>query len=235
MSAKRLRWPRPICLLVADDSDDVVRVLLREVRVGVVQRAPHLVGMLLVDAEHDRLGPAVGAPEVLSQVLGRGLGAGEQRNDALEIIRRVQAVGDLLAEEVELPLIRRPTVSVRAQHDAADTVRGEEAVVDALSERVLEQRAAAEVVVGVGGLVALRRRGHAELRRRREVVEDRAPRRLGSGASPVALVDDDEVEEVRGELPKHAVEVRTAVRELLVEAEVDLPASLGFAVKLPDR
>ena len=50
----------------------------------------------------------------------------------------------------------------------------------------------------------------------------------------MTLVDDDEIEEVGVEIAKHAVEVRTAVRELLVQPEVDLTPALGLAAKLPD-
>ena len=69
------------------------------------------------------------------------------------------------------PSVGRPAVRVGAQDDPAHPVGREEAVLDALCERVLEERVA-EVVVAVDGLVALRGRGHAELRRRREVLED---------------------------------------------------------------
>jgi len=54
----------------------------------------------------------------------------------------------------------------------------------------------AEVGVGVGVDGALGRGGQAQLHGRREVVQDRAPRALVPGAATVALVDDDEVEEV---------------------------------------
>lgn len=47
----------------------------------------------------------------------------------------------------------------------------------------------------------LRRCGQPELDRAGEVVEDRAPRRVLAGAAAMAFVDDDQVEEVRAELP----------------------------------
>jgi hypothetical protein len=46
-----------------------------EVRIGLVQRQSHLLGVLGVDAEHDRLGEPVGPLEVLGQVSGRSSGA----------------------------------------------------------------------------------------------------------------------------------------------------------------
>lgn len=52
----------------------------------------------------------------------------------------------------------------------------------------------------------------------------------------MALVDDDQVEEVRSELSEHAAGVFADVGQLLVESEVDLAPCLGLAsLELPDR
>jgi len=51
----------------------------------------------------------------------------------------------------------------------------------------------------------------------------------------VTLVRDHEVEEVRREVAEHAACLLAAVRQLLVQPEVDLPSGLGFALQLPDR
>src|SRR4051794_8777196 len=51
----------------------------------------------------------------------------------------------------------------------------------------------------------------------------------------MALVNDDEIEEVRRVLPEHPIHALTAVGELLVQAEIDLPAEFGLAAQLPDR
>jgi hypothetical protein len=51
----------------------------------------------------------------------------------------------------------------------------------------------------------------------------------------MALVDDDEVEEVRRELAEHPVRVLTAVGDGLIQREVDLAARLRLALQLPDR
>jgi hypothetical protein len=72
----------------------------------------------------------------------------------------------------------------------------EEAVVDAFLERVDKHRLA-EVGVGVHVVPALGRGGEAELHGGREVFEDAAPVALVVRAAAMALVDDDEVEEVR--------------------------------------
>ena len=74
--------------------------------------------------------------------------------------------------------------------------RGQEAVVNAFLQRV-DVHGLAEVRVGVAVVLALRRRGQTKLYRRCEVLEDRAPVALVVCATAVALVDDDEVEEVR--------------------------------------
>ena len=71
----------------------------------------------------------------------------------------------------------------------------EEAVVDAFLERVDVNRLA-EIGVGVGVVLALRCRGEAELHGGSEVIEDAAPVALVVCAAAMALVDDDEIEEV---------------------------------------
>ena len=109
-----------------------------------------------------------------------------------------------------------------------DAVRGEEAVVDALPQAVRVERVA-EVEVGVAVVLAQRRGGHAELVGRLEVLEDLAPVALVAGAAAVALVDDDEVEEVGRVL---AVEARPALvlGDGLVDGEVHLAALDRLAV-----
>ena len=67
----------------------------------------------------------------------------------------------------------------------------------------------------------LGRGGQAELDGRLEVVEDLAPRAVLARAAPVALVDDDEVEEVGAELLVDVLLLLGAA-DRLVEGEVDL-------------
>ena len=117
---------------VGGHAADVVRMLLHEVGVQVVERPAHLVGVLLVDAEDDGLGEAVGLLEELGQVPGDGLGAGAQGDDALEVLGLVFVVGDLAAVAVELALARPPAGGVAGRDDAVHAVGREEAVVDAL-------------------------------------------------------------------------------------------------------
>ena len=124
------------------DAADVVGVLGDQVGVEVVQRPPHLVGVLLVDAEDDGLGEAVGLLRKSGQVLGDGLGAGTQGDDPLEVLGVVFVVGDLAAVAVELALARPPAGGVHVGDDAVDAVGGEEAVVDALAQAVGVDRVA---------------------------------------------------------------------------------------------
>ncbi len=79
--------------------------------------------------------------------------------------------------------------------------RREEAVVDPFLERVDIDRLA-EVGVGVHVVLPFRRRGQAELHRRREVIEDAAPVAFVVRAAAMALINDDEIEEVRRILAK---------------------------------
>src|SRR5690606_12072510 len=60
----------------------------------------------------------------------------------------------------------------------------------------------AEVGISVGVVLALGRSGQAQLHGGREVFEDTAPVAFIICTAPVALVDDDEVEEVRRVLAK---------------------------------
>ena len=77
-----------------------------------------------------------------------------------------------------------------------DAVGREESVVDSLAKAVRVDRIA-EIVVRVRVVLAQRSRSHAELERWREVVENFAPIALFPRASSMALVHDDEIEEIR--------------------------------------
>ena len=138
-------------------------------------------------------------------------------------------VGDLAAVAVELALAR----AASRPHPASvthpmDPVGRQEAVVDALPQAVGVDRVA-EVGVGVAVVLAQRRGGHAELVGRLEVLQDLAPVAVVAGAAPVALVHDDQVEEVRRILP---VQPRPALvlGDGLVDGEVHLPALGRLAV-----
>ena len=118
--------------------------------------------------------------------------------------------------------------------------RRQKAVVDSLAQAVGVDRLAEVVDVGyVLGL--LRRRGHADLRGRREIVENPAPVAVLLRGSPVALVDDDEIEEIPAEELRKPRDRFLAVplilgilvaRKLLVEGEVHFMRSDGDGIVL---
>ena len=86
-------------------------------------------------------------------------------------------------------------VLIQRRGNLAHLERSQEAVVDAVLERVDEYRLA-EVAVGVHIVLALGRGREAELHCRGEVVHDAAPVALVVRAAAMALVYDDEIEEV---------------------------------------
>ena len=127
-----------------------------------------------------------------------------------------------------LPVSGPPAVEVLVEADADDLVGGEEAVGDALPQRVGVDRVAE--VLDVGDVLGfLRRGGEADLGGRREVFEHLAPGGIIGGAAAVALVHDDEVEEVGRELLVDVL-LFLGAGDGLVEAEVDLEGLVDRAV-----
>ena len=109
---------------------------------------------------------------------------------------------------------------VRAEYYPPHPVRREEAVLDALAQRVRVERTA-EVPVRVDIRVGLRCRGESELDRGVEIVQDLPPHRFLASAATMALVDDDQVEVIS---PVLAVRrIRGAVMQCLIRGEVDAP------------
>ena len=183
-------------VVVAGDAHDVLAVGGGEIRVGVDQRLAHALGVVDVLAEDDGLGEAVGGLEKLGDLGGDELGALFEDQAPVEVRLVVLAVLDELAVLVRLALLRAPTFQVLVDADADDLVRGEEPVVDALLQRVGVDRVAE--VLDVGDVLGfLGRCGEADLRGGGEVFEHLAPGRIIGRTAAVALVDDDEVEEVR--------------------------------------
>ena len=110
-----------------------------------------------------------------------------------------------------------------------DLVGREEAVADALLQRIGVNRLAEIVDVGdVFGL--LRRGGEADLRGGGEIVEDFPPGRILGRAAAMAFVDHDQVEEAGREL---AIELLALLRpgDRLIEAEIDFEG--GVDAPLP--
>ena len=112
--------------------------------------------------------------------------------------------------------------------DLDDLVGRQEAVADALLERVGVDRFAEVVDVGdVFGF--LRRGGQADLGGAGEVVEDLPPGGILGRAAAVALVDHDQVEEAGRELAEELLPFLRA-GDGLVEAEIDLVGLVDAAL-----
>ena len=58
-SWKRLEVAAADVAFVGGDAADIVGILRDEVGIEIAQSLPHLVGVFLIDAEHDRLGEAI--------------------------------------------------------------------------------------------------------------------------------------------------------------------------------
>ena len=127
-----------------------------------------------------------------------------------------------------LPLLRPVAFDVAVDVDLDHLVGREEAVVDALLQRVGVDRLAEVVDVG-DVLRLLRRGGQADLRGAGEVLEDLAPGRVLGRAAAVALVDDDQVEEAGRELAEELLPLLRA-GDRLVEAEIDLVGRVDAAL-----
>jgi hypothetical protein len=183
-------------LATARDSDDELR---RVAGLGgdlprhfVHERRPHALRVVDILTEHDRLAVGVGPDEVGDDPFGDPFCALVEDQHSVHVALVVDAVLNLLTEVVRHPLGRPPALQVFVEVDADDLVGGEEAIVDALLERVRVDRRAN--VGERGGLASLLRRGRqAQLDGGRKMVEDVTPRAVFRGAAPVALVDDHEV------------------------------------------
>ena len=115
-----------------------------------------------------------------------------------------------------------PAQGIVGRDDPMDAVRGQEAVVNPLPQAVGVDRVA-EIGVGVGVRVAFRRCGQAKLIRGLEVFEDLPPTALVPGTTPMAFVNDNQVEEVRRVFAVKAGPV-VILRNGLIDGEVDFPA-----------
>lgn len=191
--------------------------------------------MFLVDAEHD------GLPEPIAALLQEGRdglrderGAIVDHQGTIEIPGVVDAVFDCVSGSVQLAEFGAVAFDVPVDVDLDDLVGCQEAVADALPQRIGEDRR--PEIIGVGDVFGLLRgRREADLRGCREVVEDLAPSRVRGRAAAVAFVDDDEVEEARRELAKQLL-VLLRSRDGLVEAEIDLVGRVDAALLVePER
>ena len=177
-------------------------------------------GVFGVDCEDDGLLEAVaGFLQVFGDLLGHDAGALVQHQGAVEVLGVVDAVPDLFAVAVELAFFGTVAFDVAIDVDLDDLVGGEEAIADALFQGVGINRLSE--VIDVGDVFGFFRcRGQADLGGAGEPGEDLAPGRVLGGAAAMALVDDDQVEELGRELLEQLLAlVRPGDR--LIKAEVD--------------
>src|SRR2546422_709756 len=214
--------------LVGSDTADVVRILLHQVGIQIVQRPSHLVGVLLINAEDEGFSEAVGLLEKLRQVTGDRLRAGTQRHHPLEVLGLILFVRNLTAIPVKITLARAPPGSIPGADDPVYPVRREKTIFNALPQAI-GVNGIAEVGVSVPVVFAQRRRRHAHLVGRSKIFEDLAPVALIPGTATVTFVHDNQIKEVRGVL---AVEARSAfiLGKGLVDGEVHLPALVGLSI-----
>ena len=169
---------------------DEVGMLLHEVRIEIVQRLPHLVGVLLVNTEHDGLGVLVRLAEELGKVFGHRLSSCPQSNGPLEIVGLVFFVRNLTAESVNVAFAGSPTRSIPGGDDPMDTIWSQEAIVDALAKAVLVDRIA-KIPLGDGVVVSPWCGGHPDLMGWLEVLQNLTPPAVVVSAAAVTLIHDD--------------------------------------------
>ena len=161
--------------IAAGDAHDVAVVTVHEVGVLVDEGLAHACGVLPIHAENDGLLKAVAAfGQELRDLAGDELGPFVEHEVAVKIPGVVDAVLDLHAVAIELPFLGAVAFHVAVDVDLDDLVGGEEAVLNALLERVGIDRFAE--VMDVGDVARLPgRRREADLRRGGEVVQNLAP------------------------------------------------------------
>ena len=186
--------------IIAGDAHDVAFVLLDQVRVLVDQGLPHPGGVFGVHTEDDGFLEAVAAfLEELGHLPGDTLGALVDDQIPVEVLLVVNAVLDLVAVLVGLPLFGAVALDIDIEVDLHHLVGRKEAVADAFLQRVGVNRFAE--VVDIGDVFRLLRRGgEADLGGGREIVENLPPGGILGRAAAVTFVDHDEVEKIRRKL-----------------------------------
>src|ERR1035437_778398 len=110
------------------------------------------------------------------------------------------------------------------------SIGGEEAIIDSLTLAIGIDRIA-EVAVSVPVVLPQRRGSHADLEGVLKILQNLPPVAFVAGASAMALVHDNKVEEIAGVFPIETGAVRVAGNSL-VDGEVHLPALDGFPFDL---
>ena len=173
--------------IIGGDPLAIVRV---RARLHLVDEVAHGQRMVLRGAEDQRFFPLV---DLVHEQLHAVRFALLDLDDLVEVGFRIALPGfDFALHNL---VIRRVDILVERCGNLLYAERREEAVIDALLERVDVDRLA-EIGVGVRVLLALRRRGEPELNGGSKVIHDAAPIAFIICPAAMALVDDDEIEEI---------------------------------------
>ena len=189
--------------------------------------------MFGIHAKDDRFLKLVAAFfQEFGHLVGDALGSFVDDQTAVKVLLVVNTVFDLVAVLVRLAFFRTVAFHVHIQMNLHHLVGREESVMDALLQRVGID-GLAEVVNVRDVLGLFRRRGEADLRGAGKVVEDLAPGGIFRRTAPVALVDHNQVEEVRGKFAEQLLPIFRA-RDGLIEPEVDLVGGVDAPMLLVD-
>jgi len=140
------------------------------------------------------LEPVATLLEVVRHLFGDALGALVNHKVPVKILLVVDAVFDFVTVLVGFTFLRTVAFDIHIQMHLDDLVGREEAITDALLERVGVNRFAE--VMDIGHILGFfGRGGEADLRGIEKVFEDFPPSRIFGGAAPVTLVNDDEVKD----------------------------------------
>src|ERR1700730_1198488 len=127
--------------------------------------------MFLVDAEHYRLGEPVCALHEVGEMAGDCLSACSKGYNSLEILGRVLVIGNRPSVAVKLVFVGTPAGRIPSADYAMDAIRSEKAIVNALPQAVLIDRAT-EVIEGIPGLIVERCGSHSQLNPRLKVLQN---------------------------------------------------------------
>jgi hypothetical protein len=106
---KAIEVAAPDATFVGRHAADVIGVLRHKIGISIMQRAPHFVGVLLVDAKDDCLREGVLLAHELGKVRSDRLCSGPQRDDSFEVLRLVLLIRDRAAIPVALVSTRPPS------------------------------------------------------------------------------------------------------------------------------
>lgn len=164
----------------------------------------------------------------MCEMTGNGLGAGAKCNGTFKIVGLIFFIRDRPTIAVEFILAGTPACGIPIGDDAMNAIRREETIVNTLTEAILKN-GITEIQVGVAIIITQRRGGHAELDCRSEVIEDHAPRAVFAGTASVALVHNDQVEEIGWELAEEPF-AAFVLGHGLIDAEIHLPTMDNLAI-----